>query len=40
MIQNEKVQDAAEDGFGEITIDEDYRITWIGKFLRKTNLPR
>ena len=38
MIQDEKVQDSAENGFGEITNEEDFRITWIGKFLRRTNL--
>ena len=40
MIQDEKLQDVAENGFGEITSEEDCRVTWIGKVLRKTNLPR
>jgi len=40
MFQDEKVQDDAENVFGEITNEEDSRITWIGKILRKTNLPR
>ena len=38
MVQDEKLQNSAENGFGEITNEEDYRITWIGKVLRKTNL--
>lgn len=38
MVQEGKAQDDAENGFGEITDESDCRITWIGKFLRKTNL--
>ena len=38
MVQDDKEQNSAENGFGEITNEEDSRITLIGKFLRKTNL--
>jgi len=38
MVLDEKFHDYAENGFGEITNEEDCRITWIGKILRKTNL--
>jgi len=38
MVLDGNKQNSAVNGFGEITNEEDGRITWIGKLLRKTNL--
>ncbi|MCD6204832.1 MAG: exopolysaccharide biosynthesis polyprenyl glycosylphosphotransferase, partial [Candidatus Marinimicrobia bacterium] len=38
MRQTEEKERDAENGIGEITSENDQRITWIGKLLRKSNL--
>lgn len=38
MTQPSDKEDNAVNGIGEITSENDQRITWIGKFLRKSNL--
>ena len=36
QVQDDEI--AAEDGFGSITAENDSRVTWIGKILRRSNL--
>jgi putative colanic acid biosynthesis UDP-glucose lipid carrier transferase len=38
MIQSPDKEEFAENGIGEITAENDHRITWIGNLLRKSNL--